>query len=142
MPTQDAASEEIAPKSDIGLTPEIARGHTPREILVRKLSDIVVLPAARLSASQRSLVADIMLQALDKVEEDLRLEVARRVARVVEAPSALVRMILLDEPRVAEPLIRRVEPIPEALLIECARAGTKKPARVWNARWLPVLKIT
>lgn len=122
MSTQETATEDLAP-TDVGLTPPPTRGHSPREVLIRKLADIVVLPAARISANERSLVADIMLQALDKVEEDLRFEVSRRVARVAEAPNALVRMLLLDEPRVAEPIIRRVEPIPEALLIECARAG-------------------
>ncbi|NWG93175.1 MAG: DUF2336 domain-containing protein [Parvularculaceae bacterium] len=107
MSTQDRATEdeETAPLSDVGLTPASTRGHTPREVMVRKLCDIVVLPAARLTANERSFVADIMLQTLDKVEEDIRLEVARRIARV------------------AEPMIRRVEPIPEALLIECARLG-------------------
>jgi uncharacterized protein (DUF2336 family) len=125
MSTQDIATEdeETPPTSDVGLTPASTRGHTPREVMIRKLCDIVVLPAARLTANERSLVADIMLQTLDKVEEELRLDVARRIARVVEAPHALVRMLLLDEPRVAEPVIRRVEPIPEALLLECARAG-------------------
>jgi uncharacterized protein (DUF2336 family) len=125
MSTQDTATEEaFAPPSDVGLTPEAPRGHTPREIMVRKLSDIVVLPAARLTASQRSLVADIMMEALSKVEENLRLEVSRRIARVSEAPNALVRTLLLDEPHIAEPLIRRVDPIPEALLLECVRTGT------------------
>jgi uncharacterized protein (DUF2336 family) len=122
MSTQETATDDLA-TTDVGLTPPPVRGHSPREILIRKLADIVVLPAARISANERSLVADIMLQALDKVEEDLRFEVARRIARVAEAPNALVRMLLLDEPRVAEPIIRRVEPLPEALLIECARAG-------------------
>ena len=123
MSTQDTATEDLAP-SDIGLTPPPQRGHTPREILIRKLADIVVLPAARISSNERSLVADVMLQALDKADEDLRFEVARRVARVAEAPSALLRTLLLDEPRVAEPVIRRTEPVPEALLIECAKNGT------------------
>lgn len=122
MSTQDTATEEIA-QSDVGLTPPPQRGHTPREVLIRKLSDLVVLPAARISANERSLVADIMLQALDKADEDLRHEVARRVARVAEAPNALLRTLLLDEPRVAEPIIRRTEPVPEALLIECAKTG-------------------
>jgi uncharacterized protein (DUF2336 family) len=122
MSTQETATDDLV-TTDVGLTPPPVRGHSPREILIRKLADIVVLPAARISANERSLVADIMLQALDKVEEELRFEVARRVARVAEAPNALVRMLLLDEPRVAEPIIRRVEPLPEALLIECARAG-------------------
>lgn len=123
MSTQDTATEGLAP-SDVGLTPAPLRGHSPREVLIRKLADLVVLPASRISSNERSLVADIMLQALDKADEDLRFEIARRVARVVEAPNALLRTLLLDEPRVAEPIIRRIEPVPEALLIECARAGT------------------
>lgn len=123
MSTQDPATEDAFAPNDAGLTPEQGRAHTPREAMVRKLSDIVVLPPTRVSSNERSLVADILLQALDKVEEDLRLEVSRRIARVAEAPNALLRMLLLDEPRVAEPIIRRVEPLPEALLIECARAG-------------------
>lgn len=123
MTTQDPATEADFLTSDVGLTPPPSRGHSPREMLVRKLADIVVLPATRISANERSLVADILLQALDKADEDLRLEVARRIARVAEAPNALLRMLLLDEPQIAEPIIRRVEPLPEALLIECAQSG-------------------
>ena len=123
MTTQDPAAEADFIASDVGLTPPPSRGHSPREVLVRKLADIVVLPATRISANERSLVADILLQALDKADEDIRLEVSRRIARVAEAPNALLRMLLLDEPRIAEPIIRRVEPLPEALLIECAHGG-------------------
>ena len=123
MTTQDPAAEPDFIASDVGLTPPPSRGHSPREVLVRKLADIVVLPATRISANERSLVADILLQALDKADEDIRLEVSHRIARVAEAPNALLRMLLLDEPRVAEPIIRRVEPLPEALLIECAHGG-------------------
>ena len=94
-----------------------------RALLVRKLIDIVVLPATKLSANERSLAADVMLQVLDKVEEPLRREVARRVARVSEAPAALQRMLMLDEPEVAGELIRKADALPEALLIECARLG-------------------
>lgn len=123
MSTQDPATEERAP-IDIGLTPEQPRGHTPREVLVRKLSDLVVLPPAKISSNERSLVADIMLQALDKADEPLRREVAKRVARVAEVPNALLRMLLLDEPHIAELVIRRIDPVPEALLLECVKSGT------------------
>lgn len=123
MSTQETAAGE-ALLGDVGLSPERTRGHSPCEVMVRKLADIVVLPPSRLSANERSLVADIMLQILDKVDEELRIEIARRVARVVESPNALVRAILLDEPHVAAPLIRRIDPIPEALLMECARTRT------------------
>ncbi|MEZ5894940.1 MAG: DUF2336 domain-containing protein [Parvularculaceae bacterium] len=122
MTTSDTAADDL-PIDDIGLSPEVSPGASARALLVRKLLDIVVLPAARISANERSLTADLMLQVLDKVEASLRLEVSRRVCRVPEAPNALVRMLLLDEPEIAEPIIRHAESISEALLIECANEG-------------------
>jgi hypothetical protein len=107
-----------------GLTPLTPHQSTPRELLVRKLIDIVVLPAARISANERALTGDVLLQVVDKVEEELRVEIARRIARVQEAPPALLRMLLLDEPAVARPIILHAAHLPEALLIEAARLGT------------------
>lgn len=112
-----------------GLTPaspadfEGPHQSTARELLVRKLIDIVVLPAGRISANERAVAGDVLLQVVDKVEEPLRIEIARRLSRVAEAPPALIRLLLLDEPEVARPIIRASENLPEALLIECARLG-------------------
>lgn len=111
------------PDAETMLTPITRIGTTPRAQMVRSLADIVVLPAGRISANERSLVADILLQIVDKVEINLRLEVATRVARVPECPPALVRMLVLDEPPVAEQILRGAESVPEALLIEAAREG-------------------
>lgn len=118
-----AAEAPPAPDAETMLTPITKIGVTPRAQMVRKLSDIVVLPTGRLSGNERALVADILLHVMDKVEQDLRVEVAARVARVAESPPALVRMLLLDEPEVAEKIIRGAETIAEALLIETAREG-------------------
>ena len=126
MATLDSATdeEEAGPvPNETGLTPEPGKSFSARDAIVRKLLDIVVLPPSRLTANERSLVADLMLQLLDKVDQHLRLEVARRIARVPEAPSALLHVLLLAEPEVAAAVIRRTEPVPEALLIDCARKG-------------------
>jgi uncharacterized protein (DUF2336 family) len=127
-PAKGAGEAAGGPAVD-GLTPaspaDMAGPHqsSARELLVRKLIDIVVLPAARLSANERAVAGDVLLQVVDKVEEPLRIEIARRLARVAEAPPALTRLLLLDEPEVARPIIRLAEHLPEALLIECARLG-------------------
>lgn len=121
MATNESAATPAAPPQG-GVEPQ-GLGSSPRELLVRKLIDIVVLPAARISSNERALAADVLLQIVDKVEEPLRIEIARRVARVAEAPPALLRMLLLDEPQVAQPIIRGADSLPEALLIECAREG-------------------
>ncbi len=115
-PVEDAPRDTVA---DIHKDP-----NSPRVLLVRRLADIVVLPAGRISANERSLTADILLQVLDKVELKLRVEVAKRIAHVCECPRALLRTLLLDDPEVAEPILRQAEHLPEALLIETARNGS------------------
>lgn len=127
MTTNDNAtpSETRAQGPDeTGLARAGAEQHSMRELLVRKLIDIIVLPAARISANERSLTADILLQIAGKVEEGLRVEIARRVARVPDAPPALLRMLLLDEPAVAGSIIEGAAHIPESLLIETAARAT------------------
>ncbi len=122
---EDASKAPVAGAQVDGLTPQGPSVHqsTPRELLVRKLIDIVVLPPARISSNERALTGDVLLQIIDKVEESLRIEIARRVARVPEAPPALLRMLLLGEPAVAKPIIQHAHHLPEAILIEAAREG-------------------
>lgn len=116
---------EAEPDAETMLTPlSGSAGTKPRALLVRKLCDIVVLPTGRISSNERALAADILLQVLDKVDVPLRIEVARRIARVAECPPALLRMLLLDEIDVSEVVISSADQIPEALLIEAARDGT------------------
>ncbi len=111
------------PDAETMLTPITKIGTTPRAQMVRKLVDVLVLPAGRISGNERALTADILLQVVDKVEIDLRMEVAGRLARVAESPPALLRMLLLDQPPVAEKLLCGAETLPEALLLEAAQQG-------------------
>ncbi|MEM6414937.1 MAG: DUF2336 domain-containing protein [Pseudomonadota bacterium] len=98
-------------------------GAAQRSALTRTLCDLVVLPANKISANERSLTADMLLEILGRAEIELRLELARRVARVRETPPALMRALLHDAPEVAIRLLEKAEYIPEALLVECARTG-------------------
>lgn len=124
MANMDVTSEPTAKEEKPPETAEAARdAHSSRVLLVRRLVDIVVLPSGRISGNERSLTADIILQVLEQVEAELRIEVAKRVAHVPECPPALLRALLLDEPEVAEPILRDAEHLPEALLIEAAQKG-------------------
>lgn len=120
---RSGAPQGPKPDAETLLTPLTPPGPGVRTLMVRKLTDIVVLPAGKISSNERALVADILLHVLDKVEETIRIEVADRVARVSECPPALVRMLIMDEPAVAEKIISRADNLPEALLIEAARDG-------------------
>ena len=116
-----AASSEN--DSETLLTP-MTQSSSVRSLMVRKLADIVVLPTGQISANERSLTADILLQVIDKVDVDLRMEVALRISRVSECPPALVRALILDEPEIAERILCDCESISSALLIEAATLGT------------------
>ena len=120
---ESALESAIEAAAEMVVTEQTAQTSGVCALMVRKLVDIVVLPAGRISANERSLTADILLQVLTKVGVDLREDVATRIARVPEAPPSLMRTLLLDEPAVATAFIKGAEVIPEALLIECARLG-------------------
>ena len=131
MADLELGEEDLAAiDTDVILTPLDKQIDGTLTLMVRKLSDIVVLPTGRISSNERALTADILLQILDKVERPLRIEVAIRVARVTECPPALVRMLLLDEEAVAEKVILGAESLPEALLIEAARDGVPAHRRL------------
>ncbi|MHA7872492.1 MAG: DUF2336 domain-containing protein [Hyphococcus sp.] len=119
----DAVERPANLEADTLLTPMDKVGAGPRALMVRKLADIVVLPTGRISSNERSLVADILLQVVDKVEPAIRRDLARRIARVAECPPALLRMLMLDEPAVAEEILVGADALPEALLIEAAHEG-------------------
>jgi len=119
----DAAERPPLENADTLLTPMKRGSATPRALMVRKLADIVVLPTGRISSNERSLVADILLQVVEKVEPEIRAELARRISRVAECPPALIRMLLLDIPEVAKEVLEGADALPEALMIETAREG-------------------
>ena len=119
-----SAPQGPQPDAETMLTPLSPSGPSVRTLMVRKLTDIVVLPSGKISSNERALVADILLHVLDKVEEPIRIDVAQRVCRVSECPPALVRMLMLDEVAVAEKILEGADSLPEALLIEAARDGT------------------
>lgn len=95
-----------------------------RILLARKMADIVVLPVGHLTANERALAGDILLQILDMVDYDLRADIAQRVARVPEVPETVLRALLTDKPEVAKPLLTQTEDISDSLLIETATNGT------------------
>lgn len=114
------------PDAETLLTPITKIGTTPRTQMVRKLADVVVLPTGRISANERALVADILLQVIDKVDIELRREVAARIAKVSECPQALIRVLILDEPEAAKAILNDAESVNPSLLMEAARTKGEK----------------
>ncbi|MEM9705057.1 MAG: DUF2336 domain-containing protein, partial [Pseudomonadota bacterium] len=125
MSNDVAASGALAPASETLPDPDAeAGGVNYRVVMARTLADIIVLPTGRISANERALAADMMLQISAQISLEDRASVAESVAAVAECPPALLRAFLMDEPEAAGPVLEKSEHIPEALLIDCARTMT------------------
>lgn len=98
-----------------------ARPLRARRALLRRLADVVSLPASRINVFERSVVGDLLVDVLRTASTDERRRVSERLAPLGELPDALKRLLLRDEPEVARPLLEECAALSDADLIGCAR---------------------
>lgn len=110
--------------TDVALTPEDdapATGFRARHALLKRLADVVSLPASRINAFERAVTGDLLVEMLRLASPDDRKRVAARLAPLTELPNALARMLLRDEPEIAGLLIEQCASLSDADLVACAR---------------------
>jgi uncharacterized protein (DUF2336 family) len=110
--------------SEPALTPEeTAPGASfrARHALLKRLADVVSLPASRINAFERAVTGDLLVEMLRLASHDDRKRVAGRLAPLTELPNALARMLLRDEPDIAGLLIEQCASLSDADLVACAR---------------------
>jgi uncharacterized protein (DUF2336 family) len=110
--------------SDPAVIPE---GETPqpvvraRHALLKRLADVVSLPASRINAFERAVTGDLLVEMLRLAEPRERKRVAERLAPLSELPNSLARMLLRDDPAIAGLLIEQCASLTDADLVACAR---------------------
>lgn len=95
-----------------------------RQTLLRRLADVVCLPASRINAFERAVTGDLLVELLRQASVEERRRVAARLAPLAEIPDSLARLLLRDEPSVAAPLIEQCASLTDVDLIGCARDAT------------------
>jgi uncharacterized protein (DUF2336 family) len=101
-----------------------------RAALLKRLADVVCLPASRVNAFERAMTADLLVEMLRDAVTEEREKVARRLANLVEIPGSLVRLLLRDELVVARTLLENSPNLGDADLIDCARHATSDHRRM------------
>ena len=101
-----------------------------RAALLKRLADVVCLPASRVNAFERAMTADLLVEMLRDAVTEEREKVARRLANLVEMPGTLIRLILRDEISVARALLENSPSLGDADLIDCARNATTEHRRM------------
>ncbi len=92
-----------------------------RHALLKRLADVVSLPASRINAFERAVTGDLLVEMLRLAETRDRKRVAARLAPLSELPNSLTRMLLRDEPEIAQLLIEQCASLSDADLVACAR---------------------
>jgi uncharacterized protein (DUF2336 family) len=97
-----------------------------RLALLKRLADVVCLPASRVNGFERAMTGDLLVEMLREASSAERLRVAKRLANLADVPNPLLRLLLRDEAEVARPLLEESQALTDTDLIGCARdAGTE-----------------
>lgn len=96
-------------------------GPRARHALLKRLADVVSLPASRVNAFERAVTGDLLVEMLRLAAPEDRRRVAARLAPLGEIPDSLARLLLRDEPEVAGILIEQCAALNDADLAACAR---------------------
>src|SRR5690606_40321083 len=75
-----------------------------RNMLFKRLADVVCLPSSRVNAFERAMTADLLVEMLREAALEERAKVARRLSSLAEVPGSLVRLLLRDEFEDSQPL--------------------------------------
>lgn len=106
------------------------RAGRARAVIVRRLTDIALLPEGQLSPQERRIVDQMLAGLMGHIELDLRIRMAERLARSAEAPPQAVLALAQDVIEVARPLIVASSVLGDTDLIDIvARCGRDH----WNA---------
>jgi uncharacterized protein (DUF2336 family) len=101
-----------------------------RAALLKRLADVVCLPASRINAFERAMTADLLVEMLRDAVVEEREKVARRLANLTEMPGVLVRLLLRDELPVARALLEHSPVLSDADLINCLYHSTQDHRRL------------
>ena len=106
------------------LKPEVmpnAESERARLMLLRRMADVVSLPASRINAFERSVVADLLVDMMRQASVEERRKIAARLAPLTEIPNNILRLLLRDELVVARELLIECASLSDHDLITCAR---------------------
>ncbi|AYV47044.1 hypothetical protein CFHF_22680 [Caulobacter flavus] len=101
-----------------------------RAALLKRLADVVCLPASRINAFERAMCADLLVEMLREAVVEEREKVARRLANLSDMPGSLVRLLLRDEVMVARALLENSPNLSDADLIDCLYHASQEHRRL------------
>lgn len=100
-----------------------------RRSLLRRLMDVVALPASRGDIQDRAIAGDLLLEILLESDVSARELCARRLQEMSQAPKRLLRFLALDAPHVAQLILADNKAFDDADLCQIVERG-QTPHRI------------
>ena len=103
-----------------------------RNMLLRRLVDVVAMPASRGGLQDRSIAGDLLLEMLIEADEDARRMCALRLTSLTQTPRRVLRFLAHDTPSVSEVILKDCIGLDQSDLVNVVKTGTSQH-RQWIA---------
>lgn len=95
-----------------------------RDLLLRRMADLAVLPPGRLTAQERGLIDSVVATTISRLDMPMRRKLAERIAQLPEGPPELSLALARDEIEVAGPVLRSNMGLQTGDLVQIVRDGS------------------
>ncbi len=108
--------------------------HNVRRQLAKRLSDVICIPASQLTPQERHMAGDILVELLRDADLDLRVNVAKRLVMLNEAPRTILVILAKDDIEVAKYVLEESLSLTDSDLIQIARKVSGEHRKVMAQR--------
>ena len=117
---------------------EASSSANERDVLLRRLADLAVLPPGRMTPQERDLVDTVIASAVSRLDALGRRRLAERIAQLPEGPAELTRNLARDTIDIAAPVLRTSQSLRACDLVQIIRdAGFEHQVAISERKVLP-----
>ena len=92
-----------------------------RKALVKRLADVICIPASQLTPQERHMAGDVLVELLRDADKDIRANVAKRLVMLNEAPRTILMILAKDHIDVASHILENSKSLTDSDLIHIAQ---------------------
>ncbi len=103
------------------LTQQAPAASVVRRSLVKRLADVICIPASQLTPQERHMAGDVLVEMLREADAEIRENVAKRLVMLNEAPRTILLILAKDILPVARHVLENSKSLTDSDLIHIAR---------------------
>ena len=129
MPAQSQKMREDG-QVPMAVQPSEDDGLSTRRQLVKRLADVICIPASQLTPQERHMAGDVLVELLRDADIDMREGVAKRIVMLNEAPRTISVILAKDDIQVARHILENSLSLTDSDLIQIAKKVSSEHRKV------------